>query len=100
MGLHVIGHVGLERVSQRHLCFSFSLGLGWILAFGLSLALVTYTYFVAISRLPIAVALVIQFSATAWMTLGDERNLVATGQHRQWVESTRLTVLARHDATS
>ena len=44
---------------------------GWILAFGLSLALVTYTYFVAISRLPIAVALVIQFSATAWMTLGE-----------------------------
>jgi inner membrane transporter RhtA len=44
---------------------------GWILAFGLSLALVTYTYFVAISRLPIAVALVVQFSATAWMTLGE-----------------------------
>jgi drug/metabolite transporter (DMT)-like permease len=44
---------------------------GWIIAFGISLALVTYTYFVAISRLPIAVALVIQFSATAWMTLGQ-----------------------------
>lgn len=44
---------------------------GWIIAFGLSLALVTYTYFVAISRLPIAIALVIQFSATAWMTLGE-----------------------------
>jgi inner membrane transporter RhtA len=44
---------------------------GWIIAFGLSLALVTYTYFVAISRLPIAAALVIQFSATAWMTLGQ-----------------------------
>lgn len=44
---------------------------GWIIAFGLSLAMVTYTYFVAISRLPIAVALVIQFSATAWMTLGQ-----------------------------
>lgn len=44
---------------------------GWIIAFGLSLAMVTYTYFVAISRLPIAVALVIQFSATAWMTLGE-----------------------------
>ncbi len=43
---------------------------GWIVAFGLSLAMVTYTYFVAISRLPIAIALVIQFSATAWMTLG------------------------------
>ncbi len=28
--------------------------LGWIFAFGLSLALVTYTYFVSISLLPIA----------------------------------------------
>lgn len=45
--------------------------IGWVIAFGLSLALVTYTYFVAISRLPIAVALVIQFSASAWMTLGE-----------------------------
>ena len=44
---------------------------GWIITFGLSLALVTYTYFVAISRLPIAVALVIQFTATAWMTIGE-----------------------------
>jgi drug/metabolite transporter (DMT)-like permease len=43
----------------------------WVIAFGLSLALVTYTYFVAISRLPIAIALVIQFSASAWMTLGE-----------------------------
>ena len=44
---------------------------GWIIAFGLSLAMVTYTYFVAISRLAIAVALVIQFTATAWMTVGE-----------------------------
>lgn len=43
----------------------------WIVAFGLSLAMVTYTYFVAISRLPVAVALVIQFSAIAWMVLGE-----------------------------
>ncbi|HZU70739.1 MAG TPA: EamA family transporter [Ktedonobacteraceae bacterium] len=43
---------------------------GWIVAFGLSLALVTYTYFVAISRLPLAIALVIQFTAPAWMVLG------------------------------
>ncbi len=43
---------------------------GWIVAFGLSLAFVTFTYFVAISRLPIAIALVIQFSASAWMVLG------------------------------
>jgi len=45
--------------------------LGWLIAFGLSLALVTYTYFVSISRLPIAVALVIQFSSSAWMVLGE-----------------------------
>lgn len=42
---------------------------GWVVAFGLSLALVTYTYFVAISRLPLAIALVIQFTAPAWMVL-------------------------------
>jgi drug/metabolite transporter (DMT)-like permease len=44
---------------------------GWIIAFGLSLAMVTYTYFVSISRLPIAIALVIQFSAPAWMALAE-----------------------------
>ncbi|GAC1385784.1 MAG: DMT family transporter [Ktedonobacteraceae bacterium] len=44
---------------------------GWIVGFGFSLALVTYAYFVAISRLPIAIALVIQFSASAWMVLGE-----------------------------
>src|SRR5690348_8872821 len=44
---------------------------GWLVGFGVSLALVTYTYFVAISRLPIAIALVIQFSAPAWMVLGE-----------------------------
>ncbi|MEO6892700.1 MAG: DMT family transporter [Ktedonobacteraceae bacterium] len=44
---------------------------GWIVAFGLVLAMVTYTYFVAISLLPIAVALVIQFSSPAWMVLGE-----------------------------
>ena len=44
---------------------------GWIVAFGLSLAMVTYTYFVAISRLPLAIALIIQFSASAWLTLGE-----------------------------
>jgi drug/metabolite transporter (DMT)-like permease len=44
---------------------------GWMIAFGLSLAMVTYTYFVSISRLPIAIALVIQFSAPVWMALGE-----------------------------
>lgn len=44
---------------------------GWIIAFGLLMALVTYTYFVAISRVPIAVAVVIQFTGPAWMALGE-----------------------------
>jgi inner membrane transporter RhtA len=44
---------------------------GWMIAFGLTLAIVTFTYFVAISRLPLAIALVIQFSAAAWMALGE-----------------------------
>ncbi len=45
--------------------------IGWLFAFGLSLAFVTFTYFMAISRLPIAIALVIEFSAPAWMVLGE-----------------------------
>ena len=36
--------------------------LGWLLAFGLVLALVTFTYFVSISRIPIAVTLVVQMT--------------------------------------
>jgi drug/metabolite transporter (DMT)-like permease len=44
---------------------------GLILIFGFSIAMVTYTYFVAISLLPIAVALVIQFSSAAWLTIGN-----------------------------
>jgi drug/metabolite transporter (DMT)-like permease len=44
---------------------------GLIVIFGFSIAMVTYTYFVAISLLPIAVALVIQFSSAAWLTLGS-----------------------------
>jgi len=44
---------------------------GRIVLFGLSLDIVTFTYLVAISRLPIAIAYVIQFSAPAWMTLGE-----------------------------
>jgi inner membrane transporter RhtA len=39
----------------------------WLVAFGLSIALVTYTYFVAISRLNIALVLVIQFTGPVWM---------------------------------
>jgi inner membrane transporter RhtA len=40
---------------------------GWLVAFGLSIALVTYTYFVAISRVNIALVLVIQFTGPVWM---------------------------------
>ena len=40
---------------------------GWLVAFGLCIALVTYTYFVAISRVPIALVLVIQFTGPVWM---------------------------------
>jgi inner membrane transporter RhtA len=44
---------------------------GWIVAFGISLAFATYTYFLSISRLPIAVALIIIFTAAAWMALWE-----------------------------
>ncbi len=40
---------------------------GWLVAFGLIIALVTYTYFVAISRVNIALVLVIQFTGPVWM---------------------------------
>ena len=44
---------------------------GWIVAFGISLAFAAYTYLLSISRLPIAVALIIIFTAAAWMALGE-----------------------------
>src|SRR2546423_781183 len=44
---------------------------GWIIVFGLSLAIQTYAYFFAISRLPLAITLVILSSATAWIALGQ-----------------------------
>lgn len=44
---------------------------GWLIAYGLSIAFVTFCYFFAISRLPIAIVVVIQFSAAAWMTLAQ-----------------------------
>jgi drug/metabolite transporter (DMT)-like permease len=59
----VLGRRRELKLQRRH--------WGWVVALGLSVALVTYTYFVAISRLPIAVALVIQFTAPAWMALGE-----------------------------
>nr|MBA2678940.1 EamA family transporter [Ktedonobacteraceae bacterium] len=42
-----------------------------VVVYGISLALVTFCYFLAISRLPIAITLVIQFSASAWMVIGE-----------------------------
>src|SRR5215471_3120350 len=44
---------------------------GWLVAFGLSIALVTYTYFVAISRVNIALVLVIQFTGPVWMATAE-----------------------------
>jgi inner membrane transporter RhtA len=44
---------------------------GWVIAFGISLALTTYTYLLSISRLPIAIALIIIFTAAAWMALWE-----------------------------
>lgn len=44
---------------------------GWVVTFGISLAFATFTYFLSISRLPIAVALIIIFTAAAWMALGE-----------------------------
>ena len=43
----------------------------WIVVFGLVLAMSTFTYFLAISRLPLAVALVIIFTAATWIALGE-----------------------------
>ena len=62
LGVLIIGQRKGLKVPRR----SWS----WIVAFGLSLAMVTFTYFMAISRLPLAIALVIQFTAPAWMVLG------------------------------
>jgi drug/metabolite transporter (DMT)-like permease len=43
----------------------------WIVVFGLVLAMNSFTYFLAISRLPLAVALVIIFTAATWIALGE-----------------------------
>src|SRR6266852_2578059 len=59
----LVGRRSELKLQRRH--------WGWVIALGLSVALVTYTYFVSISRLPLAISLVIQFTATAWMTLGE-----------------------------
>ena len=70
----LIGGLGLLIVLlvwDRRALKLYTRDWGWVIGFGLSLALVSYTYFVAISRLPLAIALVIQFSASAWMALGE-----------------------------
>ncbi len=43
----------------------------WLVVFGLVLAINSFTYFLAISRLPLAVALVIIFTAATWIALGE-----------------------------
>ncbi|MFJ8543006.1 EamA family transporter [Streptomyces sp. NPDC093586] len=42
-----------------------------VTVFGLALAAVIYCYSMAIARLPLAVALVLQYSAAAWLTAAD-----------------------------
>lgn len=61
--------LGFLLSKQRHALKVPRRAWGWLIAFGLSVALVTYTYFVSISRIPIAVTLVIQFTGPAWMAL-------------------------------
>lgn len=60
---------GFLFAGQRHALKLPRRAIGWVIAFGLAMALVTYTYFVSISRIPIAVTLVIQFTGPAWMAL-------------------------------
>jgi len=61
MTILIIGQRKGLRVQRRY--------WGWVVAFGIVLALTAYTYFLAISRLPLAVALIIIFTAPAWMAL-------------------------------
>lgn len=61
MTILIIGQRKGLRVHRRY--------WGWVVAFGIVLALTAYTYFLAISRLPLAVALIIIFTAPAWMVL-------------------------------
>ncbi|MGZ6383962.1 MAG: EamA family transporter [Ktedonobacteraceae bacterium] len=63
MSVLVIGQRKGLKVKRRY--------WGWIIAFGISLAFTTYTYLLSISRLPIAIALIIIFTAAAWMALWE-----------------------------
>jgi drug/metabolite transporter (DMT)-like permease len=59
----VIGYRKGLKVQRRY--------WGLLVVFGISLAFATYTYFLSISRLPIAVALIIIFTAAAWIALWE-----------------------------
>jgi drug/metabolite transporter (DMT)-like permease len=61
----------LLGVAQRGKVLPPRRSWGWLLALGLAMATVAYSYFMAISRLPVAIALVIQFSTPAWLVLGE-----------------------------
>lgn len=63
MAVLVIGQRKGLKVQRRY--------WGWIRAFGISLAFTTYTYLLSISRLPLAVASIIIFTAAAWMALWE-----------------------------
>ena len=70
----LVGAIGLFvflLVRRRNLLKLPSGNWGWIIAFGLCLAMVTYNYILASGRLPLAMVSVILFSATAWMALGE-----------------------------
>lgn len=57
--------------TRRHLLHVSRQWLPRVAALGLSLALVIYCYSMAIARLPLAVALVLQFSSAAWLAAAD-----------------------------
>lgn len=61
---------GLLLSRQRSRISTVSQG-GWVIAYGLAWAMLTYGYLLAISRLPLAIALVISYTAAAWMTIGE-----------------------------
>jgi drug/metabolite transporter (DMT)-like permease len=63
MAVLIIGQRKGLKVKRRY--------WGWVVAFGISLAFTTYTYLLSISRLPIAIALIIIFTAAAWMALWE-----------------------------
>ena len=63
LGVMLLGQRSALKAPRRY--------WAWIVVFGLVLAMSTFTYFLAISRLPLAVALVIIFTAATWIALGE-----------------------------